>query len=431
MKNHAIHKAQFWRRTLSAIATIALLTACGAGDAHQSDTYRDVDGNLTARWVWGGAEPAMIDSILARIRSASGERSNPDQYDTISDYGPGHWTYEFVAVADAEFERGEAAAQLGNTEAAFDAFYTASTYYQIAKFPFIRNEDYPHFLAAYQSSMAAYERAGQYLDVPLEIVEIPYETGKIRGYLHLTSTALERPAPIVFISGGIDTFKVEHYPMVKALNEAGMSALVVDLPGVGESNFVEASFEHDQVYSAFLDKVSTDPRIDGNRAGVWATSWGGNAAARLAFTDERFDAVVSACGPIHEALAIPTWVARISPNTIRGSVPPVVLDVVTDRLGLPSPLQSADTVQLTKRIRKFSLIEQGFVNGETRAAVPVLAINTDDDGVAPPEDLEALIASAETGELVFTGSGGHCGSRIPIVAKSVPWLASYLVKEDS
>ncbi len=410
-------------------SSTALITAPASAE-EASETYRDIHGNLTDRWIWGGADPAVLEKTFQRIKSSTAERANPTQFDTVIAFGPGHWTFEFLALGDAEVARGEAAAAAGDSATARDAFFSASNYYQIGKFPFIRTADYPYFLYSYKQSMVAYERAGQYLPVPLEIVKIHYADRSIRGYLHLAPAALEKPAPLVLVSGGIDTFKVEHYPLVKALNEAGMSALVVDLPGVGESNFADASYNHDEVYSAFLDIVASDPRIDGDKTGVWAASWGGNAAARLAFTDDRFDAAVSACGPVHEAVSIPEQVARDMPDALRGSRPAVIMDVVTDRLGMQAPLKNADMVEFVERLRKFSLVEQGIVGGTEKAPVPLLVINTNSDPVAPPSDMEALAASAVKGEVFYTQSEGHCGSRDMIIAKSVPWLAGHLVNGE-
>ncbi len=411
-------------------SSAAMVSPVAANSGEESETYRDVDGNLTERWIWGGADPEVLKSTFEAMKSSQAERSNPELYDTIAAFGPGHWTYEFLALGDGEMARAATAAAAGDRDGARDAYFSASNYYQIGKFPFIRTADYPYYLFAYKRSMVAYEKAGEFLPVPLEVVNLPYKGRAIRGYLHLTPAALENPAPLVIVSGGIDTFKVEHYPLVKALNEAGMSALVVDLPGVGESNFLPSNHKHDAVYSAFLDALSSDPRIDGDNVGAWAASWGGNAAARAAFTDDRFGAVVSACGPVHAALSIPDQAARQAPDAVRANTPKVVFDVVTDRLGMQPPIDNAQLPEFADRLRKFSLVEQGLVGGAVRTKTPVMVINTRSDSVAPPEDMEALAAASENGKVFYTDGEGHCGSRVPIIANSVPWLASHLLNGE-
>lgn len=396
-------------------------------------TYRDVEGGLTDRWLWGGADLATLESTFERIETASGNRSNPDQWDTITQFGPGHWTYEFVATADKEFDRGLVAVSEGDTVTAQEAFYNASTYYQIGKFPFIRTDDYPYYLYSYSRSMDAYERAGAYFPVPLEVVEVEYESGVVRGYLHLVADSLDAPAPLVIVSGGIDTFKVEHYMLIKELNEAGMSALVADLPGIGESNYVDSNPTQNIVYSLFLDALSNDERVDPDKIGLWASSWGGNAAARSAFTEERFAAIVSHCGPVHQALDLVS-ILETSPDTnpvdVIAGFPPVLLDVAADRVGLTSPLQDDEIVEFGSRLQTYSLVEQGFVGGASLATVPLLVINTSSDPISPPADMEALVASAAQAELFYTDSTGHCGNRLPVIEKSVPWLASYLIDEE-
>jgi pimeloyl-ACP methyl ester carboxylesterase len=206
----------------------------------------------------------------------------------------------------------------------------------------------------------------------------------------------------------------------------------VDLPGAGESNFVPADPNHDRVYSDMLSLLEEDPRIDGSRVAVFATSWGGNAAARVAFNDDRFVAVVSACGPIHETFNPPMWAVRHLPaSLIRAAlisaIPEVRLDTVVDRVGLPLPLRESDHVEFAERVRRFSLVHQGLISETQLAKVPLLVINTTDDPVAPPSDMELLAASAEQSEVIYMGEGGHCGEKDQMVAKVIPWLETFLL----
>ena len=181
-----------------------------------------------------------------------------------------------------------------------------------------------------------------------------------------------------------------------------------------------------------LSLLEKDSRIDSSRAAVFATSWGGNAAARIAFTDERFVASVSACGPIHETFSVPMWAVRYLPSKLMrailtGAIPEVRLDTVADRVGLPLPLAESDYVDLAARVNRFSLVDQGLVSGTDKAKVPLLVINTTDDPIAPVSDMELLAASAEMSEVIYMGEGGHCGEQDQMLAKVIPWLESQLL----
>jgi esterase FrsA len=384
------------------------------------------------KWVFLGGDPIKIETAIGHMKATTNSRRDPEQFDTVSAYGRGHWVFEFEALGDAAASNGVVLEEAGEPEAARGAFLEAATYYQIGKFPYTHGPDYDHFVAAYEKSMAAYERAGRYFETPLEIVESYFKGGTIRGYLHLPGGADEAPYPLVIASGGIDVFKTENYPFAKAMNERGIAVLLLDLPGVGESNFVPADPNHDQVYSDMLSLLEGDSRIDGSRVAVFATSWGGNAAARIAFTDERFVAAVSACGPVHETFNLPIWAVRFLPSSLMrailaGSIPEVRLDTVADRVGLPLPLAESDYLEFAARVNRFSLVDQGLISETNKAKVPLLVINTTDDPIAPPSDMELLAASAETSEVIYMGEGGHCGEKDLMLAKVIPWLESYLL----
>ena len=401
------------------------LAACSS-EPELTETYREVEGNHTERWIWGGANPTTFEATITRIKAATGERAVPEQYDTITAYGPGNWIYEFVLEGDGAIKRAEARLADGQMEGARDAFLEASAYYQIAKFPYLRDENYEHYEAAYGKAMEAYEAAGAFFDAPLEVVEVPFGGGTIRGYLHLTPESADQAAPLIVVSGGIDVFKVEAYPMIRQFHAQGFSVLVTDLPGIGESNFIDAAANQDQVYSGFLDVLADDARIDHDRLGLFATSWGGNAAARIAFREKRFKGVVAACGPVHESLAAPQWIVDWFPSLIVDEIPPLRMDVLADRLGVAVPVVEEDYGKLSDRSRAFSLREQGLVGDGERETVPLLIINTNDDPFAPPSDMELLADSASQGELHYTGPGGHCGSRESLLEVSIPWLADKL-----
>jgi len=395
-----------------------------------TETYREVDGNHERRWIWNGGDPVKMQATFDAIKNATGERVVPEQWDTVAAYGPGHWIYEFIQLGDAEVQRAEQAQIDGDEQAAKNGFLEASSYYVIAKFPHLRNRDAEHYDEAYRKSLRAYEAAGAYFEVPLEVIEIPFGSGTLRGYLHLADDALAGPAPLVIASGGVDVFKDEFYPVVRLFNAEGISVLVADLPGTGETNFVDTTFEHDQIYSEFLDYLRGDDRIEIDRVGVFATSWGGNAAARVAFRDRRFKAVVSACGPIHETLAVPLWAVRLFPKRARMAAPPLRIDVSADRFGLELPLQQRDILDFAEQMRSFSLRHQGLVGQGAKPTSPLLIINANDDPFSPPEDMEALGAASDNAEIIYIGPGGHCGDRDDLLGISIPWMKEKLSEES-
>jgi esterase FrsA len=399
------------------------------------DTYRRVKEDWKNKWIWSGADTARIETALANMKASTAPRRNPDQYDTVVRYGSGHWVFEFEALGNAYMTKAMAFEEAGEVEAARNAFLLASSYYQIGKFPYTRDGDWEYYRIAYEKSMAAYERAGRYFSAPLEVVELPYKGGLIRGYLHLPSVTHRAPVPVLIASGGIDVFKVENYPLVKLMNTRGIAVVVLDIPGVGESNYIPADPNHNQVFSAMLTHLEKDRRIDGSRAAVFATSFGGNAAAKVAFTDERFVAVVAACAPVHEIFDQPVWATGIAPAPLLRAimdsiVPEIRLNVLADRFGLAVPLEESDYAEFAERSAGFSLVNQGLIPGSEKAKVPLLVINTVDDDIAPLSDMELLADAAEKSELMYMGEGGHCGEKGLMISMMSPWLESYLLQAD-
>jgi esterase FrsA len=424
MQSMSRHKAVF--------AILVALLGGGCAPEPPSGTYRDVEEEWLPKWSWAGPGFSQIEAALDNMKSSTAPRRNPEQYDTVTQYGPGHWVYEFVVLGDAAMSKALALEAAGEVDAAREAFMEASSFYQIGKFPYTRDGDWEYYRASYEQSMEAYERAGRLFETPLETVELPYQGGIIRGYLHLPAPSFEVPYPLVIASGGIDVFKVENYPLAKLMNEKGVAVVVLDIPGVGESNFVPSEPTHDQVFRDMLTLLERDPRIDASRAAVFATSFGGNAAARVAFTDERFVAVVAACAPVHDAFNQPVWAIRLAPASLVMSVmerliSPLRLDVLADRLGFSLPLREADYTEYAVRSAGFSLVDQGLVSTGKKTKVPLLVINTTDDDIAPPSDMELLAASAETSEVIYMGEGGHCGDKDTMVSLMVPWLEPYLL----
>jgi esterase FrsA len=164
----------------------------------------------------------------------------------------------------------------------------------------------------------------------------------------------------------------------------------------------------DRLYSAVIDTLRTDQRIDAKRIGAMGQSYGGNTVGRLAFTDERVKAVVSVCGPVHKFLNGGTaFVDNLTPQARAA---------LAARYNVPVE----DTERIAQLLEKASLVNQGFV-GKVRTDTPILALTNADDPFAPVEDLERLAASLTDGEVKIIEGSGHC----PLVKDRNPPVADW------
>ena len=86
------------------ILIILVVTACAKKSP--DETYRRVDQTLINKWVWLGADPAKIETAMGNMKAATSPRRNQGQYDTVLDYGSGHWVFEFEQLGDGAGGRG-------------------------------------------------------------------------------------------------------------------------------------------------------------------------------------------------------------------------------------------------------------------------------------------------------------------------------------
>ena len=303
----------------------------------------------------------------------------------------------------------------------------AAQHFNVAKFPYVRDRDYEHYQIAYEKARAAYEAAGELSPAPLEIIDVEFRGASLEAYLHLPDD-LTSPVPLVVGSGGVDVFATELPSIATEFNANGIAFLNIELPGVGHSNVLTSTPDHEQIYLAALAAVEGDPRLDFERLGGFATSWGGNAMARLALTDSvGFDAIVSACGPVHEALDINPEFVRQNPSALDQDISTVQLDIVADRVGIALPRNAERDLELVEKLAGFSLVNQGLLNGGVHAEAPaLLIINDNNDHVAPAKDMLSLASQVIGSTTVFTGDNGHCGTRAPITNQSVQFIVRNL-----
>jgi esterase FrsA len=235
---------------------------------------------------------------------------------------------------------------------------------------------------------------------------VAFEGGTFEAFLHLPKG--NGSFPVVITSGGIDFSKTENAMLFETyLAPAGTAMVSIDNAGFGDSQDWPADRpDMDRLYSAVIDSLRSDQRIDAKRIGAMGQSYGGNTVGRLAFTDERVKAVVSVCGPVHEALN--------SGTAFIDDLTPQPRAALAARFNVPVE----DTERMAQIVKKTSLVNQGFV-GKVRTDTPILALANADDPFAPVEDLERLAGSSTDGEVKIIEGSGHCPlvkDRNPVVA---------------
>jgi len=374
--------------------------------------YRDIRFGM---WVNQGADAGTVLATLAKIEQANGIRSNPEQPDTITQVGPGHWTYEWSQVAEYTLTAAELAAKSDNRQLAHHQYIQTAIYYTIAAYP---NLNSPVEQTAMENAIKAYEKAGEFVDWTLEQVDIPVEGKTVPAFLHIPVNESGAPLPAVMVTGGIDRSLVEYFNYFRDyFNEANVAMVTFDIPGVGASASFTLDKSTEKIHQAVLDYITNDTRFDDERIAVFSSSMGGNPAVKLAVTEQnRLVAVVNRCGAVHGVLVA-------SPEQL-AFLPDMTRDVFATRIGAdPQNLE-----EISELARPISLISQGILTNTIVTSVPILNINTHNDPIFPPEDMLRVANASMNGVVVFSGSNGHCPEDEAHRAFIADWLTAKLAQ---
>lgn len=176
----------------------------------------------------------------------------------------------------------------GHAITARSYFLSASACFRFAQNAVATDTDAKKSL--YRRLIAAFADAVALDRYPVEHWSADYQGSQICGWLMRPSAS--KPSPVVIVLGGFDGWREEHHAAAAALVERGVSALLIDAPGQGESRLFHNLFLTGDVHRAFsrvLDVLSEDPRLI-QRFGIWGNSFGGSLAAQAAIADQRLAA---------------------------------------------------------------------------------------------------------------------------------------------
>ncbi|MGH9102466.1 MAG: alpha/beta hydrolase family protein [Acidimicrobiales bacterium] len=357
---------------------------------------------------YGGAELGEVDAVGRRLRGCVGDDEA--------------WFEAWREMAGRLGELSERSQKAGHRLTSAGEALRACSYYQIGerfRLPKDRSA-----LEAYESSLRCFERFAACVDWPrLERVEVPYEGGSLPGYLVTDPARGVAPSPAVVFFDGLDVTKeLQYLRGATELVRRGMSCLLLDGPGNGESirmRNLPLRADYEKAGSAALDYLSARPEVDSERVGVMAISLGGYYATRCASMDDRFRACV-AWGAIWDYHA--TWERRISQDFQTS------LSVAGEHIAWV--MGKSSVAEALVALEPFRLADVA-----PRMRCPFLLLHGTEDEQVPLADARALFEAVgsqdKTLELFDPSTGGatHCQTdRLSLATTTfADWLSERLV----
>ncbi|MEE9255625.1 MAG: alpha/beta fold hydrolase [bacterium] len=355
----------------------------------------------------GAADPAEIFEVCRRLEKKAGD-------DKL-------WSREWTRMGERIRAMGQSEERKGRKVSAAGHYNRACHYLQMAErfhFPKTKASN-----ALYRKSVDCFKRYIRLTDAPrIEAVEIPFEGGKKMPayFIHAQNTRKSRPPVALSYTGFDGTKETSCILSGLALARRGMSVVVPDTPGVGESiRFRRIHLRHDYevAAAAIIDWLEKRKDVNAKKVGLLAASLGGYYSPRSAAMEKRIKACV-AWGAIWDYHAV--WKRRIE---------------AAFKIQLPSPgnhlawsfgVKTAE--EGLKRLEGFRL--DGVAE---RMRCPFLLVHGEDDQQIPLADARKLFKAAGSKDKtlrIFKGPDGgsqHC--HMDYLAPVLPYMADWMAEK--
>ncbi|HLJ21662.1 MAG TPA: alpha/beta fold hydrolase [Stellaceae bacterium] len=372
------------------------------------------------------APPRTLDELKAETQARADRNAYPltglkpdDVREALAHIGSldrDAWAKAWSEVAQRYMGRADGEAASDAKQAATD-YMAAWRLYSFARWP-VPNS--PGKEQAYRDALAAFRKAAQFLNPPLEILRIPLEGKEIVGYLRLPKDA--RPAPLVFMISALDSRKEDSLERGADCLAHGLAVFAVDMPGTGEAP-IKADVGAERMFSAALDTLLARPEIDHTRVVVQGNSWSGYWAAKLAVTERaRIRGAVVQGGPVHNYFQADWQLPALGTREY-------LFDLFPARASVYGVSTLEEFLAYGPRL---SLKDGGFLD---QPSAPMLLVNGVKDTQVPIADLDLLLHTGQPKDAWVNPTGGHMGRNAEWpdgkIFKEVvlPWVVRRLSRE--
>lgn len=303
--------------------------------------------------------------LHARGQGIRGYRRVLDRI-TTDDEGPGSWTGEWTAEAEALERRGRS--------------LEAARHFAMARFPYAGD---PAREEAQRRCVAAFDawRSGRGIDR----LELDLPGG--RAACLTTGLSTRERRPVLLLMGGIVAVKEQNAAALPGIARLGMAGVAAEMPGVGE-NTLPLGDDAWRMISHLLDAL--DDRADTAQTYAIAFSFSGHLALRCAATDRRIRGVITVGAPISKFFTDEEWQPpQVTVDTLAhlvGIKPAEVRARLRDRALTPAQLSALGVPVRYTASRRDEIIPPGETD-VLRAGVADLRVLEHDDVHGSPAHL--------------------------------------------
>lgn len=360
--------------------------------------------------VGAGAQERSLEDVKREITRRAATRTPPfdhvraDEVDgvlkSLTSLDKEEWGKKWCQVGLAHEAKADARAKQGApAKELAEEYDLAFGYCLIGRYPVPSS---PAKKEAYGHALRMFQKAAKYFEVPLEVLEVPFEGKKIVAYLQVPK-GVTRP-PVVMYWGGVDVWKEDQQRNSALMHRAGLATFLIDNVGTGESPVAFRDPNAERVFVAAMDHLKTRKDVDGSRIGVWGRSFGAYWVAKLAHLHpDRVKAAVFHGGNVHFGFQ-EEWLR-----------PALTKNAANYLLGPSSLFDSRSWVLGVKTLDEvyqvapsLSLKDKGLLD---KPSAPMLIVNGKLDDQAPIADSYLLMEHGSPKEVRIVPDGGHMGAK--------------------